>query len=279
MSVDSIYQPEVMAAAQKALVEAQCGPLTAIQSVQGFFPCNLFLEEGELDEIVQSIESTKSTTEFQKKQRDQIIAHIKNPKSANLQFVLVAATVNLDDGVSKQAQLFPPPKDLTAPNGVTFAVCLQYPVSRGTIHITTSDPTAHPRIDPNYLNHPADVAVLAAGLKFAEKMAQAPALQGVIEKRVHPPLSTYPSLDTVAERRRATKDYCLGEYHSCGSCAMGATVDSRLRVFGVKGLRVADASVFANNVSGNIVSSVYMIAERASDLIKEDWDSGKVKTK
>lgn len=53
---------------------------------------------------------------------------------------------------------------------------------------------------------------------------------------------------------------------------MGHTVDSRLRVKGVEHLRVADASTFANNVSGNIVSSVYAVAEKAADLIKADWD-------
>ena len=53
---------------------------------------------------------------------------------------------------------------------------------------------------------------------------------------------------------------------------MGSTVDSRLRVNGVKNLRVADASTFANNVSGNIQSSVYAVAEKAADMIKEDWD-------
>jgi choline dehydrogenase-like flavoprotein len=68
-----------------------------------------------------------------------------------------------------------------------------------------------------------------------------------------------------------------GEYHVCGSVAMGHSLDSKLRVKGVQGLRVADASVFANNVSGNIVSSVYAIAEKAADIIKADYaSSGKL---
>jgi choline dehydrogenase-like flavoprotein len=79
-------------------------------------------------------------------------------------------------------------------------------------------------------------------------------------------------LETIQGRRAAIEEYIIGEYHSCGTCALGDTVDSRLRVKGVQGLRVADASVFPNNVSGNIVSSVYMVAEKAADLIKEDND-------
>lgn len=271
ISGDIIHNPDVMAAAQKELVEEQGGPLTGIQGTQGFFPVSLFLEDGELEEIVKSIESTKPANAFQKKQWDQVIAHIKNPNSANLQFVFITVTGDFEEGPSNQSKLWPPPATPDQPHGISLAICLQYPVARGTIHIQSADPAAHPAVDPNYLNHPADVAVLAAGIKFAEKLIEAPALQGKVSKRIQPDPARF-SLATVADRRAAVQEYCIGEYHACGSCAMGSTVDSRLRVYGVKGLRVADASVFANNVSGNIVSSVYAVAEKAADLIKQDWD-------
>jgi len=275
MTGDSIYKPEMMAMAQKALAEEQGGPLTGIQSVQGFFPCSLFLEDGEMDEIVTSIRETQKTaSSFQKKQLDQVIKHVRSPTSANLQLVFIAATGDFEKGVPDQSKLFPPPPtdgSGSGLDGATFAVCLQYPASRGHIHIKSSDPTVAPEIHPNYLGHKADVAILAAGLKFATKVAEAPSLEGKISRRLTPNPEKY-SLDTKESRREAMQDQVLGEYHSCGSCAMGDTVDSRLRVKGVEGLRVADASVFANNVSGNIVSSVYMIAEKAADLIKQDWD-------
>lgn len=272
ISGDIIHNPDVMAAAQKTLAEEQGGPLTGVQAVQGFFPVSMFLEDGELEEIVQSIEASKpAATAFQKKQWDQVIAHIKNPHSASLQFVLVGVTGDIEAGISDQSKLWPPPATPDQPHGISLAVCMQYPVARGTVHITSSDPATHPSVDPNYLNHPADVAVLAAGIKFAEKLIQAPAMEGKVSKRTQPDPTRF-ALDTVASRRAAVQEYCIGEYHACGSCAMGSTVDSRLRVYGVKGLRVADASVFANNVSGNIVSSVYAVAEKAADLIKQDWD-------
>lgn len=69
----------------------------------------------------------------------------------------------------------------------------------------------------------------------------------------------------------------LSEYHVCGSVAVGHALDSRLRVNGVEGLRVSDASGFPNNVSGNIISSVYAVAEKAADMIKEDWDFAPLK--
>ena len=63
---------------------------------------------------------------------------------------------------------------------------------------------------------------------------------------------------------------CLGEYHGLGTCAISQAVDERLRVKGVKGLRVVDASVFPNNISGNIMATVYAVAEKGAELIKED---------
>ncbi|KAK5259921.1 hypothetical protein LTR40_005075, partial [Exophiala xenobiotica] len=183
--------------------------------------------------------------------------------------VFLSATIDFINGYADQSMLMAPPAGPDTPNGITLAICLQYPVSRGSIHIRSSDPRDHPTINPNYLSHPADVAVLAAGVKFLEKMTSSPALKDKLGKRIGPPV---PSLNTIDQRRAAVQEYCMGEYHSCGTCAMGDTVDARLRVRGLKNLRVADASVFANNVSGNIVSTVYAIAEKASDMIKQDWD-------
>jgi choline dehydrogenase-like flavoprotein len=69
----------------------------------------------------------------------------------------------------------------------------------------------------------------------------------------------------------------MGEYHICGSVAMGDTLDSKMKVKGTQNIRVIDASVFPGNVSGNIMSSVYMLAERGADLIKEDWYAAPLK--
>lgn len=137
-SLDSIHNPEVMQDAQKVWMETQGGPLTAISSTQGFFPYALFASDSELKDTIQTIRDTPNKTTFFKKQVEQIITHLENPKSANLQLVLCAATANWKHGVQNQAVLFPPPTDPCQPNGFTLAVCLQYPVSRGSVHITSS---------------------------------------------------------------------------------------------------------------------------------------------
>jgi choline dehydrogenase-like flavoprotein len=132
-----------------------------------------------------------------------------------------------------------------------------------------ADPTKQPAIDPAYLKHPADVAVLAGGMKFLDKLSQSGHLKGKLGKRIRPA----PELDLqdTASAKETVRDWVMGEYHPCGTCAMGQVVDGKLRVKGVSGLRVADASIFPNHVSGNICSSVYAVAEKAADIIKADY--------
>lgn len=132
-----------------------------------------------------------------------------------------------------------------------------------------------PVIQPNYAGHEADVAVLGAALRWADKVRHSSHLKSTITGRVVPAPSV--DLNDMAAAKEAVHDVVLGEYHVCGSVAMGDALDSRLRVKGVEGLRVADASIFPNNVSGNIVSSVYAVAEKAADMICADWDSAPLK--
>lgn len=104
-------------------------------------------------------------TPFQRKQYECTLAHLKDDKSANIQFIIVAAAADLEgNGVEDQSQLFPPATPEQG-MGLTAVSCLAYPLSRGTIHIKSADPNEHPAIDPAFMSHPADAAVLAAGLK------------------------------------------------------------------------------------------------------------------
>lgn len=112
---------------------------------------------------------------------------------------------------------------------------------------------------------------MGTGLRFINRVVNSKALEGKIANRYYPSSADL-DLEKTTDNRKAARDWAIGEYHACGSCAMGDTVDSRLRVKGVQGLRVVDASVFPNNVSGNICATVYAIAEKAADMIREDWD-------
>ena len=150
-----------------------------------------------------------------------------------------------------------------------MGVSLQYPSSRGTVHITSSDPTQQPAIDPAYLSHPADLRVLCAAVKAAEKCFEVPCLKERVTDRQIPP----PEIDLGDEKQLEdyVRTHSNTEYHLFGTAAMGKVVDDRLRVKGVDGLRVCDASVFPANISGNLAATVYAVAEKGADIIKEDW--------
>jgi len=208
-------------------------------------------------------------TSFQKKQYERTVAHLKDDKSANLQLVFIAHNFG-EEGYADQSKLFPP-LEPGKPMSITAAICLQYPLSRGSVHIKTADVNDHPALDPALLKHPADTAVLATGLKLLDQIASSKAMEGKIAQRTFP-ADAKVDLSDLSQAEAHVRDSVLTEYHPVGSCAVGDAVDTKLRVKGVRNLRVADASVFPNHVSGNCLSSVYAVAEKAADLIKEDWE-------
>ncbi|KAJ5957706.1 hypothetical protein N7501_011985 [Penicillium viridicatum] len=267
-TLDTLYQvPEAMEAATKQYAEAGGGPLSAVCSMQGFFPAKKILSEAELAEIIQSIRDIKPNSAFHAKQLSQAIANLESDHSANMQFVTIAGSMN-PDAIGHQSKLIQP-RLLDQPAGLTLAVCIQYPVSRGTIHIGSADPTKPPIINPNYGGHPADISLLAAFLRWSDKLTESEHVKSSFLRRAYPEPSL--NLQNIDTAREAVHDLIAGEYHIAGSVAMGDALDGRLRVKGVEGLRVVDASVFPNDISGNISSSVYAVAEKASDMIREDW--------
>lgn len=111
--------------------------------------------------------------------------------------------------------------------------------------------------------------MLAAGLKMLGKVEQTSHLKDKITERLFPPADT--DMDDTEALRKFVREICMSEYHVCGSVAMGDAVDSKLKLKGARNIRVIDASAFPNHVSGNIVSSVYALAEKGADLIKNDY--------
>lgn len=113
-----------------------------------------------------------------------------------------------------------------------------------------------------------DAKILAEGIKWLDQVSSRPVLAKNLAERVQPPQNA--SLKTEEERIDYVRNHISTQYHLIGTCAMGDVVDARLKVHGVKGLRVVDASVFPGHVSGNIMSSTYAVAEKGADLIKQD---------
>ncbi len=159
---------------------------------------------------------------------------------------------------------------LTKPEGHGFTLGLTplHPQSKGSIMLHSSDPFAPPAIQANYLASEADMQVMVEGVKLARRLAQTKAFapfRGAEDQSG----SQAQSDEAIAEYIRNTVETL---YHPVGTCKMGndahAVVDAQLRVRGIEGLRVVDASIIPTIVSGNTNAPTIMIAEKAADLIK-----------
>lgn len=136
------------------------------------------------------------------------------------------------------------------------------------MHITDANPETRPRIDPGYFRNAADAKILAAAIRWMDKVAKHPLMAKSLGERIQPPQNA--SIEKEEERLNYVRNHISTQYHLIGTAAMGEVVDERLRVKGVKGLRVIDASVFPGHVSGNIMASTYAVAEKGADLVKQD---------
>ncbi|KAK8400047.1 hypothetical protein O3P69_003026 [Scylla paramamosain] len=171
--------------------------------------------------------------------------------------------------------------------GFTMLVSLLHPKSTGTISLLSTDPRDPPVIDPKFLSHPDDLHTLVKGIQFAFKLANTDALRSLGAKFHDKPLpGCRRNGGKKDEGEEEDKEYwrCFIQHmasslwHPAGTCRMGpssdplAVVDSSLRVHCVEGLRVVDASVMPATVSGGTAAATVMIAEKAADIIKADWD-------
>lgn len=160
-----------------------------------------------------------------------------------------------------------PPSAGGPESGYTIAVSPMQPFSRGTVRLHSGSPDAAPVVDPRYLSDPRDVQAMVTGLKIAREIGGARALAPWRAEEALPG----PGADTDEALRRYADRTMESYFHPVGTCRIGAdemaVVGPELRVHGISGLRIADASVMPSIVSGNTNATVYAIAERAAALM------------
>jgi choline dehydrogenase-like flavoprotein len=162
-----------------------------------------------------------------------------------------AAAPFFDEGLS-------PPPD----NGYAFGPVIIKPTSRGKVGLRTPMPGSKPTVLCNFLTTDEDRAAVLAGVGIALEIARQPALEAIARE----PLSV-PDSDSEEDVFDWVTRVCQTVYHPTSTCSIGAVVDPELRVYGVEGLRVVDASVMPTITRGNTHAATLMIAEKASDLI------------
>ena len=158
-------------------------------------------------------------------------------------------------------------------SGITISVCQLRPESAGRIDITSPNAADYPAIHPNYLSAVVDQETAVAAMAVARKLAASNTLAPYIVEEVTPG----PKVQTEGEMLDSARNISQTIYHPVGTCKMGSgensVVDDRLRVHGVGGLRVVDASIMPTITSGNTNAPVIMIAEKAADLIRRDAET------
>ncbi len=158
-------------------------------------------------------------------------------------------------------------RSLPLGHGATLHACVLYPESRGTVRIISSNPRVAPAIDPAYLSAPRDLDVLTDGLELVRAILASSAFDFDRKRELLPGLDVQGRAALADDVRRRAETL----YHPVGTCAMGtgdlAVVDARLRVRGVRNLRVVDASVMPKVIGGNTNAPTMMIAARAAQMI------------
>ena len=155
-------------------------------------------------------------------------------------------------------------------SGFTVSVCQLRPESRGVLNIRSADPTEAPAMQPNYLDTALDRETMLRGLKLSRWIAGQPAFANYVRREVEPGSE----VGTDQEMLAYIADAGSTIFHPAGTCKMGvdplAVVDERLRVRGVEGLRVADASIMPTVVSANTNATCIMIGDRVSEMVLEE---------
>ncbi|XP_013167513.1 PREDICTED: glucose dehydrogenase [FAD, quinone]-like [Papilio xuthus] len=207
----------------------------------------------------------------------------------DIQLFIAPTSDNMDGGLfgkrangltdETYAELY---EDILFEPSFSIVPLLLRPKSRGYIKLKDGNPFSPPRIYANYFEDPQDLKILIEGARIVQALVQQPALQA-LNARPNPhrnPGCTQHELMSDEHLECQARHHSLTIYHPVGTCAMGsidnpnAVVDPRLRVYGVKGLRVIDGSIMPTIVSGNTNAPIIMIGEKAADMIKEDWMQG-----
>ena len=266
-SADAFAVPEVFDQFMQLYQNTGTGPLASTPSGMGYLSYAALVSDEELQTTLEAVTSSEVDTPLASYHTQRALKKLSNRDAGAIQFLFIPANLNFEQGLTDQRYFVSPAS--TGNNHVSVVSAFQYPLSRGSVHITSNNPHLPPAIDNAFLAHPVDLTVLRATLPFLNKVSLVPK----IKEQLHPEYSLAKKVglgDRKKEEEFVRNDVGT-EYHPIGTAAMGEVVDTNLKVVGVEGLRVCDASVLPLHISGNPMATIYAFAEKAADLIKAEY--------
>lgn len=276
-SGDQMRNPEVVQMALAAYNSAKAGPLSTHALASAFFPLqNQDLSPASVDELLPAHFDNYSAPAALRKQYEVLCEQIRSPDDCSTQYTLAPFQITPSADPSPQATFGMKEDGFYA----SIVAVLNHPFSRGSVHIRSSDPEAAPVLDPQTMSHPLDLELHARHALVLETLRDTSPLRELFKeggRRIH---NGGKRVQTLDEAKETVRSGFTPHYHVCGTAAMlprdgGGVVDPRLKVYGVEGLRVVDASVFPLIPRGNTQSDVYAVAERAAEILLEGWQQKK----
>ena len=268
--------PEAVKQAGTQYQEHKTGPLASTGvTAFGYLPIVDFVSDTQArDAFFQSLSKVEEDHPLDKARIDQLRNLVQDGQEGTGQFFVYSVQAG-PAGIDRTSGNIPDP---LPENYITLVSALSHPLSTGTVHITSSDVSTPPTLDHRYLSSPIDLELHARNIRYLENIAAAAPFATILKPngRRNDPRSKFEGEDSLQKAKEYVKLASSTNYHSVGTCAMapqdkGGVVDHNLRVYGVKGLRVVDASVFPLVPQSNTQSLVYVVAERASELIAQSW--------
>ncbi|KAH9812540.1 hypothetical protein DFH28DRAFT_978844 [Melampsora americana] len=251
--------PEYAAEQLKLYNEDRAGILTQVNPLLDYQPLKSILTKKELEEGLKYLKSKPPSLP------QKIFDAIKEQLLHGTPIEFIVA----NQGLSFIGSAEPPSASL-----IGLGTALQYPLSRGTTHISSRDPKKAPLIDPGYFKHPYDLWLLAKATKYSRKIMTNVAWSGVISKEFSPG----GLVRSDKEWTEYVKNTSSTTYHAIGTAAMlprklGGVVDPDLKVYDVNNLRIVDASIFPTHIAAHPTMSIYALAELAAEKILNSAES------
>jgi len=249
--------PILAAAADKLYETTQGGPRTILPGSFCYVPLSHFVPAEKLNELASRAHSTTARGQILKRRLS------RKERLGQIEYIF---------DVGNWSPFYP------AESGKKYATLLQilqYPFSHGSIHVKPDAPAGKPLIDPQFYDGEdgaLDLEIQGLCAQFSQKLVNTRPLKDLIQKRVSPHAEA-----NEEDTKEWLMENTIVDWHPVGTCAMGGkegieggVVDERLRVYGVRGLRVVDASVMPLQISAHLQATVYAIAEKASQMVLED---------